>query len=428
MLIFNIMNKYLLSFAGLLVVVNAYGYAPGVAVDEYGVVSVDTAYQQINLDDITVTNQSTYIISNSKIVMDNFADWQNWNPGSVTINSGVSLYITDINTITNGDTVNHISGPISITTSDPNRLYKSRLNTDLTLSVFRETNYENIFNNSRGKFLENIRDKKPNDKMLLAMDKAKNMGKIKSIMNSSYRFKPNILMNPIKTINRALINDMFVNENGTGADVSYIWSDKINNYGARLYLNNKYKDLYFGLGVNLNSFSFHDDFNEFNGFVYGVDIHAKQYLNNFWLNGLFGINRTTFKTDDMYINGNVSSNPSGMSEYGRFDMGYDYTKISDFTISPFVGLILQHYDIMGSSDTDVNLNVGLSGKYDFVMDGIKYEYGANIATDENMNSNVGIKVGFSSVVDKAGAFIKVDAFKDEFDINYKLSINAKIKF
>ena len=60
--------------------------------------------------------------------------------------------------------------------------------------------------------------------------------------------------------------------------------------------------------------------------------------------------------------------------------------------------------------------------------GIKYEYGASVATDEKANWNIGINVGFLSVVDNAGAHFRIDMFQDDFGTNYKLSINANVKF
>ena len=146
------------------------------------------------------------------------------------------------------------------------------------------------------------------------------------------------------------------------------------------------------------------------------------------MDGMIGINRTNFKTNDIYINENISNNPNGMSEYVRFSVGYDCAKISEFAISPFVGFMVQRNSVMDLVDTDINLHTGAIAKYDFVMDGIKYEYAANVSVDEQGDWNIGLKIGFLSVVDKAGAFASVNAFKDEFATNYKFSLNANIQF
>ena len=83
---------------------------------------------------------------------------------------------------------------------------------------------------------------------------------------------------------------------------------------------------------------------------------------------------------------------------------------------------------MNMTKTSTNLLVGINGKYDFIVDGIKYEYGTSVATDEKANWNIGLNIGFLSVSDNAGASFGINAFRDEFDTNYKISANAKILF
>ena len=191
-----------------------------------------------------------------------------------------------------------------------------------------------------------------------------------------------------------------------------------------------YNDMYniFTKKAADDRYTYPTTFNDFTGFAYGLNVRAKQYIDRLWLDGMIGINRTNFKTNDIYINENISNNPNGMSEYARFSVGYDCAKISEFAISPFVGFMVQRNSVMDLVDTDINLHTGAIAKYDFVMDGIKYEYAANVSVDEQGDWNIGLKIGFMSVVDKAGAFASVNAFKDEFATNYKLSLNANIQF
>ena len=120
---------------------------------------------------------------------------------------------------------------------------------------------------------------------------------------------------------------------------------KINNYGGRVYFADKYNDLYFKIAVNLNSFSYEDNINEFSGFAYGADIRAKQYFNKFWLDGIFGINRADFKVDSVYVNGGIVNKPKGTSEYVRLTTGYDFAHVSDIVFTPFVGMLFQNSHI-----------------------------------------------------------------------------------
>ena len=430
------MNKYLISLLLIFVEVNAFAEVLFVPASS-GSGSVLDVYDNdyIDFDKIRSVSADEYQIKTSSIYIQKFSDWQNW-VANVNMGTEVSLYVSDIDFSNNGEKLKHVlaSDVLDVTLKDTANLYNISFDSptyseDVFLKLVRETDYTKIFRDSRGTFLENIRLNHPDDKTLSAMDNAGNMYAINFIMNSSYHFNPLVLMNPIKTINRAVLTDFLSGVNSAvDADVDYILSDKINDYGGHLYIADKYEDLFFKIGVNLNHFSYGDNFNEFDGFAYGLDVRARQYLNEFWLDGLVGVNRASFNADYIYTDSDSVNNPKGMSEYMRLSVGYDYKKISDFVISPFVGFMFQNIKVLGVSDNEMNLHTGLSGKYSIIMDGIKYEYGATVATDENADFNVGANIGFLSVLDGAGAHVGISAFKNEFGVNYKLSINAKVQF
>ena len=251
-----------------------------------GTVKVTTISDEdhIFFSEVKNTNANEYSISNSLIEIDDLVAWQSWSPQKVYLDSSVTLQITDTtNPVPVGDFYN-----ASFVIKDMDTLHKTAFVTEADgtyIKIVRETNYQKVFKNARGDFLENLRSNKPDDKMLFAMDRAKNMGDINSIMNSAYHFNPMILMNPIKTINRSKLLDVSMNEPGAGVKVNYIVSNKLNDFGGSLYLGNKYNDLYFSISINFDSFSYKDSYNEFDGFVYGADIKARQYIDNFWIDG-----------------------------------------------------------------------------------------------------------------------------------------------
>lgn len=424
------MNKYLIPFLLVFVGVDAVAALPKEYSDGRFTAFVYN-YDYINLDEIKAADADKYRIDNSVVYINDFYDWQNWD-ADVEFGTNVRLNIKNLSSKNNGQKLEHISSTDVVNVSDADNLYKVNLSTagsDLFVNLVRETDYQKVFKDSRGAFLENIRLNHPDDKMLVAMDNALTMTEVNSIMDSSYHFYPMILMNPVKTLNRAVLIDFLSEANdGVSVDVDYMFSNKINNYGGRVYIANKYNDLFFKIGLNFNRFSYSDNFNDFDGVAYGLDVRAKQYIKSFWLDGILGINRAAFNADNIYVNGDVSDNPKGMSEYARISIGYDIKRVSDFVLSPFAGLMFQKSDIMGLSDSDINLHTGITGKYNFVMDGIKYEYAASIATDEKANWNVETNIGFVSVVDDAGAYVGIGAFRDEFGTNYKLSINGKMYF
>lgn len=424
------MNKYLISFLSVFVVLDVYAVVPTNYSDGYYTAMVCN-YDYISLDEIKDTDADKYRIENSLVFIKDFADWQDWN-ADIEYGPNVRLDIKNLTSKNNGQKLNHISNTNVVKVYDADNLYKIKFNlagSDLYFNLVRETDYKKVFKDTRGTFLENIRLYHPDDKMLSAMDSALTMSEINSVMDSSYHFNPMILMNPIKTLNRAVLIDLQSEVNsGVGADVDYVFSDKTNNYGGHLYVANRYKDLFFKIGFGLNRFSYSDNFNDFDGMTYGIDVRAKQYVDSFWLDGMFGVNHTSFNADNIYVNGNITNNPKGLSEYARLSIGYDYKDFDDFVISPFVGVLFQNTSVSGFSDRDMNLHTGLQGKYDFVMDGTRYEYVASIATDEKANWNIETKIGFVSVVDNAGAYVGITAFRDEFATNYKLSVNGKMYF
>ena len=426
------MNKYLISFLPVLVFVDE---CVAVSIQDYGghTTALVCNYDYINFKEIKETVADKYRFDNSVVFIDDFSDWQNW-VADVEFGTDVYLNIKNLSSENNGQKLEHVSSAnfVNVHVRDADNMYKvnfSAAGSDLFFNLVRETDYKKVFKDSRGTFLENIRLNHPDDKMLSAMDGALTMTEMNSVMNLAYHFNPIILMNPIKTLNRAVLVD-FVSEanNGVGADVDYIFSDKTNNYGGHIYIANKYDDSFFKIGLNLNRFSYSDNFNDFDGFAYGLDVRAKQYVKSFWLDGMLGVNRSAFNAGNVYVNGGITDNPKGMSEYARLSIGYDYKDFDDFVIAPFVGVLFQNTSISGFSDRNVNLHTGLQGKYDFVMDGMKYEYVASVATDEKANWNLETKIGFVSVVDNAGAYVGIAAFRDEFGTNYKLSVNGKMYF
>ena len=269
------MNKILISF--LLALFVCESYANSFLTFNNNIVTVKTCNDavcgSVSMDEIKSFHPGAkYIIEDVHITMDNFSEWQNWN-ANVELHKLVNLYAKNFDGIAHNTAVNHAENDsfLNLTIIDTSNLYKIEQSSGdysptISINLVRETNYEKIFNGSRGKYLENIRSKNPNDKMLLAMDNAKSMNEINSIMNSSYRFNPIILMHPIKTINRADLFNVNTDNFNTGANVrvGYLTSDKIDDMNARFNIGNVYKDLYFNIGVNIDTFVFDVFYSIFN--------------------------------------------------------------------------------------------------------------------------------------------------------------------
>ena len=393
-------------------------------------VEVETGSTEIDFDNIKNLDAGKIIIKDSRIVMNDFADWRNWDK-DVDIDGSVCLVITDAGTVHNGDVVNHaVSGDtVHVEILGLDGLYRANLSWvggQWVITNVRETNYNKMENS----VLETLRSGHSGDKLLSALDTAKDWQEIERIKKLSYRFNHDILLRPVRVVNDFALIDMINNEadSGAGISASYILSDSIKNFGGRIYIGKKYKNLYFNTGFTLNSFSYKDNLNDFSGLMYGLDIKSKQMVDKLWFREIFGANLTKFKADYITDKNEIKNNPIGFSLFGAIDTGYDFDVYEDIVIAPIVGLVWQNAKVADVTDTDFYVRGGSEIKYSFVTDGIKYEYSLNSFIGSNGNFSAGSKIGFWSVVDEAGAFLDITAFKDEFDWRYKFSLTGKILF
>lgn len=400
-----------------------------------GNVSVEVDHcQNATFDKLKNINASSFNITESSIVINDFSDWQGWHQGEdiVSLNGNVSLIINNASSVQSGEVIEHTrSGDsIFVQITDLDRMYKPELvvaNGGIVLNIVRETDYEVIFGTDT---LEVIRAKHPNDKLVRALDAANNMVEFNRIKSLSYRYSHDILLRPIKMINKFSLMDGMRQENDSGVGIipHYILSDKMNSFGGRLYVGYQNSNLYFNAGFSLNNFNYKDNLNDFSGMTYGLDIVAKQTFNKFWLGENLGFALTGFKADYVSSDDKLKSNPWSFSGYGDVVAGYDFEIVKDLYVSPNVGLSYQYYNVADVSDTELYVHGGTDIKYSFVVDGIKYEYALNGSVGTNGELFANIKLGFLSVTDGAGLSLNTSVLKDDFDYHYKFYLNAKVLF
>ena len=373
-------------------------------------------------------------MTNSSIIMDDFSEWQNWD---MDINlSGINtLYITNPETAHSGDVIAHVVNPanIHVVLLNSGNLYTvtiKSLGTGAELYIVRETDYDKVFNDEENNVFQNLRDNHIDDKLLNAMDSASNINELHEVMNASHRFNHSILMQPVRAITNFSLLNLFDEEHSLGLrfSPSYISSQDFGGYELRTDLGFLYKDFYFDIGLFFNQFDYENDFNYFNGSVYGSDVRFKKYISSFWVKGVVGFSLTDFNTDYVYTDNGMKNNPYGYSLYGGFDGGYDYKGIDDFVITPFSGIVLQNMKVLDFSDYDVSLRGGGNVKYSFGVDSIKYEYSVGGAIATNGDIFCMLKIGFVSVPDGAGVSVGLDVIKNEYDLSYRASISGKVLF
>lgn len=397
-------------------------------------VKVDMAMDGVNLVDVKNLGSESVEFNSSVIVIDDFQDWQDWDANVSWMGANV-LQINDSNTVVSGTYVRHVGGGtiLNVLASDIDNMYRIDSVHDengIMLNVVRETDYQRIFNDNRGAFLGNLRAAQPNDKMLLAMDRARNMDDLQNVMNSAYHFNSGILMRPVKTMhNFAMIDNFFDGDAlAIGIEPLYITSKDTNNAGVRVYTNINHDDYSVKFNLHFNKFDYEDDINVFGGLSYGAGVNLKRKIDNFSVAGQVGIDLISFDADNIYSDGDVKNNPSGYALYGGIDGIYDYYVSDNVIIAPFIGGVFQNFQVLEFSENDFNLRGGGTIKYNFTIDGIKYEYGVlgGVTTNADLFGN--IKIGFESLNDYAGASMNIGAYKDERSISYRISLNANVSF
>ncbi len=398
----------------------------GVEIDNLDEVSLNTLKYILDGVDGAIT------VTNSSIVIDNFEDWQNWD-ANIKLDNTDTLVILNPDTVTPGQAINHVNGPIRIIVKDLDKYYKTELSQEVgavLIDVIRETDYTKEFKDERGELLDKLRSYNPNDSLLVALDSATSSEALHYIMDSSYHFNSNILLKPVKTVTNFMLSDNNITDDVLYAGISgfYIFADNTDDYGIHLYMGGKYNDSYFGAGFDLHSFHYKDLINDFGGWMYGFNVNSKMYFDNLWIDGLLGISFVNFNVDDVLYKDTTKNNPMGFLWYGTFDIGYDYSVISDFVLSPFVGVFGTQYLVLNIDDKDCNIRGGMGAKYSFVTDNVKYVYSGKIGVADNKDVFGGLSVGFISEIDKAGVTVECDFLKTENEKGYKISVNGHLAF
>ena len=274
-------------------------------------------FDNFNFDNIHDMNVESLTIQDSSVVIDDFSDWQMC-AENITLGDDVLLIINNANTVTPGEVIAFTKrgSIISVQITDLDKLYKPELvatNGGIILNIVRETNYNLIFGNGslgatkRNAALELIRQKNPNDRLLRALDSADDIATINRLQRLSYRFSHDILLRPMKMMNKFYLSQIMQSElySGIGFVPYYVVSDKIETVGGRIYAGYNYENIAFDIGLNIGKFEYSDTLNEFSGMSYGLDIKSKQTFDKFWLSDGLGFAFTDMKADYISDDGDV---------------------------------------------------------------------------------------------------------------------------
>ena len=392
-------------------------------------------FNNVNFSDIKDLDSDKFSFTKSSIIIDNFADWNNYEKSVSFIGNDNTLIITNSYTVESGTYIKNTAGAtnIEVVISDQDNLHKAKITKEISgifLEVVRETDYQKIFgSDKRGVLLSGLGN---NNKLLSAMNKANNMTELNAVMNASYRFNNKILLKPLNIINKFNFINIYENDktNKIGFSPIYIGGDKISGVGGNLYLSGNYENNYFSLNLYANKFTYQDSYEDFGGLTFGGDVKIQTYINdNYWARVISGFAFTKYNTGNIYHNGNIEKDPIGKSVYLLADIGKDFNIVENLTISPFGGVNLNNVSVLNNKDMNFDLRAGADIKYSFVMDDIKYKYSAMFGLDSSRDLFGKINIGFDAIQDKAGASLSFDIIDNsDFGLNYKFGINANIEF
>ena len=287
----------------------------GIGVGLYNVEISDSGVP-LNLGDILANtgNAAGYNLLSAKLQIDNIVTIDK----PIVLN-GITLLYVDAAIDTDTLVFNNVSGDGIIRVSDENvdslhlvQAYKN--GGGVYLRLVRSGNYGRILNNDIGRFLNNLREKSPDDKLLRRLDNADNEQELKRIMSHSVRIHPIKMMNTIKALysHKTAETMRIEHDYGFGIMPDFIFSDKIRIFGIEPNTNLKLDDsLHMKIYGHFSYLEYADDISEYSGVSFGggADAVYDLSLNNF-IRAYGGLNYTAFNSGPVF-NGSGETENTG---------------------------------------------------------------------------------------------------------------------
>lgn len=347
----------------------------------------------------------------------------------------IVLRVNDLRNMDNKLIMSNVTGDgvINIVSPDLDRLYVVRTFTEfsnLYLDVYRETDYAKIFDNHMGLFLNDLRTISPENLTLNAIDNADTMEDIENIISKSVTTNPINLLKPIKIFNNLEMNNFTLGsmKPDSGFETIYVSSTSGSMYAGKFYLSKTFNKIDLTATAYLGTFDVSDKLNEFSGVMYGGNIRARYDHESYSVKSVVGFTASSFETDVVFDGTGMTTNPDGLSVYAVTDLGKRYAFDDKFSINPFVGIVGEFDKVLHQSKIDIALRAGLTAGYTSEMDGIRNSYQFFIVGQTNNVVEVGVKINFWSIGDKAGSGVGYSVIHDGEIVSHKISADVKFMF
>ncbi len=395
----------------------------------YSVLVDDANMLQLNALINFADEADKLILSDSVLVVNEALEK---NLENVELRGDVFLVADDISALYDVPFITGVSGTggVYLITNNLNPLFADvavMRNGDLYFERHREYDYAKVFSNDKGRFLNLLRKRNPNDKLLHALDSVSDMNSFNRVLNHSARFNSENLVRPLKILNAL---NYFDYAEGLFSDVLGVMSEDFYSYGIGIGVReNVLSGLNIGVGLRLGKIKYDSDYDDYTGNLYGVDLSVLWNLNdNIMMRVLGGVLYQDTDIGNVFYENRMYENPDVMQGYLKTDVAYRFDLTDSFYLDAYFGLNINAYSVVDIVDFDSNFYSGVMLGYEFDMMGIKYNYlfGADINTDSDIGMHA--SVGFVSYMDMIGGNAKIDAVR-MFDVmTYKLSLNARFLF
>jgi hypothetical protein len=301
------------------------------------------------------------------------------------------------------------------------------------IQITRETDYQKIFNDGRGAFINAARSANPGNRAVAAFDRAANMDELQSLMSRSAMFNPIKLMRPIRIFNQFAINQD--QTDNVVLEPIYIFGEGLEIYAASGSVGINSGEWTFRAKGYIGEFTSSDELDDFNGKFYGGNVSAIWTDETLWIDATAGLSISQFQTDGIYDgSGAAIFNPDGIASYGNFDAGAKFDS-DGFYISPFIGIGVRGESVLYQNELEIYFRGGASAGWSETTGGLKYNYEV-FAIGQTDNVQIGgARIGVWSVADSAGGEFSYSLILDdpspggaEAMIAHKFSIGGKFRF
>ena len=356
------------------------------------------------------------------------------NSVQINVNNNTVLYITSLPDDLTRPLVKGISGTPIVEPLGLDPMYDVTPNwigSDLYLSVVRRTGYSDILgNNALGNYLDELRNKKPGDKLLNALDAAANRAEMKRVLSRSGRTNPIKLMDAPRTIN-TFYDSMAMDDVAFGfvARPFYVSGADFYFIGGGANVSGKISDHTIGtVGFVGGMLKYNGDYDEYNGAMYGGNIGVRYMDNDFYLRAFGTVSCVMFHDVYAFDGAHLVNDANGWNAMSVVDAGLVYAIGEEIKLIPFIGARVDYASVLHDTKTDGAARAGANLNVDTDMDGNKYAFGARVFGQSDGAIYGGIYTDMMSTVDGIGGGVSAGLLHDEIGWSYKLELNIKFEF